>query len=454
MNIKRQNIAIMGMGQTGQSLARFLLRKGDICEGFDEHKITLPDSLDLPLHIGRFNSNSLSGFDLLAVSPGIRWSHPALVALREKGMPLTGDLDIFLDHYTGPVIAITGTNGKTTTTYLIEIMLETLPGGIEAGGNVGTPMLDLIQNEREPSRVVLELSSFQLERSNNIKPDWAVLLNFQADHADMHSDKETYLAAKLKIFEKQGEGDKAILPADSQWDTLVHQLQKRGAQTLRFGRCSENDSGSDALTAGIMDTSNGPVLFWYQYEQRQLIPCEQIPARGTHQHMNMAIAAQAAADYGVHPEIIRETMICFRGLKHRLEHICMTAGKDWYDDSKATNPDAAIAALNSFEKAIWICGGLRKNLDLGALIPVAHEHVSHAFVIGKETRAYTEMLEKAKVPYKVAGNIQRAVSMASKQHGDDPVLLSPAAASQDQFANYAERGATFAKAALELGGAT
>ena len=153
-------------------------------------------------------------------------------------------------------------------------------------------------------------------------------------------------------------------------------------------------------------------------------------------------------------EVIRETMICFRGLKHRLEHICMTAGKDWYDDSKATNPDAAIAALNSFEKAIWICGGLRKELDLGALIPVAHEHVSHAFVIGKETRAYTEMLEEANVPYKVVGNIKRAVSLASQCQGDDPVLLSPAAASQDQFANYAERGSAFAKAAQELSGSS
>lgn len=453
MNIKRLKVAIMGMGQTGQSLARFLLRRGDICEGFDEHKVKLPDDLDLPMHIDVFNADSLSGFDLVAVSPGICWSNPVLVALREKGMPLTGDLDIFLDHYTGPVIAITGTNGKTTTTYLIETMLETLPGGIEAGGNVGTPMLDLIQNEREPARVVLELSSFQLERSNNIKPDWAVLLNFQADHADMHRNREEYLAAKLKMFEKQGEGDKAMLPADSEWDALAHQLQKHGVRTLRFGYCSENDPESDVLAAGIMDTSNGPVLFWRQHEQRQLIPCEQIPARGIHQHMNMAVSAQAAADYGVNPEVIRETMICFRGLKHRLEHICMTAGKDWYDDSKATNPDAAIAALNSFEKAIWICGGLRKELDLGALIPVAHEHVSHAFVIGKETRAYTDMLEEAKVPYKVVGSMKRAVSLASQCQGDDPVLLSPAAASQDQFANYAERGSAFARAAQELGGA-
>lgn len=441
------------MGQTGQSLARFLLRQGEICEGFDEHKLRLPDDLDLPMHIGRFDADLLSGYDLVAVSPGICWSNPVLVALREKGVPVTSDLDIFLSHYKGPVIAITGTNGKTTTTYLVATMLETLPGGIEAGGNVGTPMLELIQDEHQPCRVVLELSSFQLERSSNIKPEWSVLLNLQPDHADMHASKEEYLAAKLRLFANQGEGDRAMLPAGSEWDGQVELLQKQGVHTLRFGLSSENDPQLDTLAAGIMASSSGPVLFWHQHGQRQMIPCEQIPARGSHQHMNMAIAAQTAADYGVSPEVIRETMTCFRGLKHRMEHICMAAGKAWYDDSKATNPDAAIAALNSFKKAIWICGGLRKELDLDALVSVAHEHVSHAFVIGKEPEAYTEMLEKAGVPYKVAGNIERAVFLASQCQGDDPVLLSPAAASQDQFASYAERGCAFARAVQELGGA-
>jgi len=452
MNIKRQKIAILGMGRTGQSLARFFLRQGHVCEGFDEYKVKLPDDLDLPVHVDLFNADELSGYDLVVVSPGINWSNPVLVTLREKGVAVTGDLDIFLDHYSGPVIAITGTNGKTTTTFLVETMLETLPGGIEAGGNIGLPMLDLLGENRQPSRVVLELSSFQLERSSNIKPEWAVLLNFQEDHADMHASAEAYLAAKLKLFEKQGEGDTAMFPDDPAWDSQVEALQNRGVRTLRFGRHDENDPATDNMTAGIIDTSNGPVLFWSQDWRRQLIPCEQIPARGSHQHMNMAVAAQVAADYGVSSEVIRESITSFRGLKHRLEHVGMAAGRDWYDDSKATNPDAAIAALNSFTKAVWICGGLRKGLDLDALIPAVREHVSQAFVIGKETAAYAEMLKKADVPYAVAGTIQRAVAEASKCRGNDPVLLSPAAASQDQFANYAERGLAFAGAVQELGG--
>jgi UDP-N-acetylmuramoylalanine--D-glutamate ligase len=454
MNEPITNNAILGMGKTGISLARFLLHRGEQCEGFDAHRVKLPDDLKMPLHIGSFKTEKLSHYDRVIVSPGISWNDPVLVKLREKQVSVCGDLELFLENYQGPTIAITGTNGKTTTTSLVELMLETLPGGIDAGGNIGTPMLDLLRGNHQPARIVLELSSFQLERSSGLKPNWAVLLNFQSDHVDMHLTPEEYLAAKLRMFEKQGEGDTAMFPADATWDEQTESLSQRGVRTLRFGHCDENDATSDLLSAGIMQTSNGPALFWQQNEQRQLVSCEQIPARGTHQHMNMAIAAQIAADYGVSHNVIRETMTCFRGLKHRLEHIGMKAGRDWFDDSKATNPDASVAALNSFEKAVWICGGLRKDLNLAPLSSVAHQHVSHAFVIGKNTVPYTKMLEQAEVPHTVAGNIKRAVSMASKLSGNDPVLLSPAAASQDQFKNYAERGEAFSKAVESLGGAT
>jgi UDP-N-acetylmuramoylalanine--D-glutamate ligase len=452
MNMKRDRIAILGMGRTGQSLARFFLRQGHVCEGFDEHKVELPADLELPVKIGHFDADLLAGFDRIVVSPGIRWSMPVLVELREKGIPVTGDLDIFLDHYSGPIIAITGTNGKTTTTFMIETMMETLPGGIEAGGNVGIPMLDLLTERRQPARVVLELSSFQLERSSRIKPQWAVLLNFQNDHADMHTSNEEYLAAKMKLFERQGQGDTAMFSADPQWNKYADELQRRGVRTIRFGRHHESDPMTDAMTAGIVDTSNGPVLFWSQDWRRHLVPCERIPARGSHQHMNLAVAAQAAADYGVTPEVIREAITSFRGLKHRIEHVAMAAGRDWFDDSKATNPDSAIASLNSFGKTVWICGGLRKGLDLNPLVPAVKAHVSKALVIGKEPDAYTNMLEKAGVPFEVVGTIEKAVTAAAKCAGNDPVLLAPAAASQDQFKDYAERGNKFAEAVLKLGG--
>jgi len=452
MNLRRKKIAILGLGQTGQSLARFLLRQGHVCEGFDEHKVTLPGDIEMPVHIGHFPIKELSRFDIVAVSPGIRWSLPVLVELRGKKIPVTSDLDIFADHYNGDIIGVTGTNGKTTTTHLIATMIETLPGGIDAGGNVGIPMLSLLRDNRQPARVVLELSSFQLERSEKVRPNWAVILNAQPDHADMHGSSDEYLQAKLRIFALQGKGDTAMLPADSQWDEIVERISRQGVRVLRFGQCDDSDPACDGLVAGIMQGSNGQTIFWHQNFQRHQVACDQIPARGSHQHMNMAVAAQAAADYGVSPDVIRETILSFRGLKHRIEHIGLQAGRDWYDDSKATNPDAAIAALKSFNKTLWICGGLRKELDLSSLIPAVQEHVKEAFVIGKEPKAYVELLEKAKVPYQVAGNIRKAVSLAAETKGNEPVLLSPAAASQDQFKNYTERGLAFAAAVHELPG--
>lgn len=451
--MKMKKVAIIGMGRTGASLARYLFRRSIVCEAFDEGDATLPENIRIPLHKGELSAERLAGFDHIYVSPGINWNHPVLVAMRQQCVPMGGDLDLFLEEYQGPVIAITGTNGKTTATHLIETMVETLPGGIDAGGNVGTPMLDLLRKDYTPARVVLELSSFQLERSAHIHPKWAVLLNVQPDHADMHENPEAYKAAKLRIFARQGEGDTALLPFDREWNDLAWGLGERGVRVLRFGHVDENNPDSDLLGCGILQTSNGDMLFWRQNDHLQTIPCDLIPAKGAHQHINLAIAAQAAADFGVHTSVIREALTCFTGLAHRLQHIGMFAGKDWFDDSKATNPDAAAAALKSFEQVLWICGGLRKGLDLQPLVPIVAKHVAHAFVIGTEPKAYTDMLKKAEVPYTVANNIDEAVQLAADFSSINPVLLSPAAASQDQFKNYAERGDAFANAAIRLGGA-
>ncbi|MDX8396495.1 MAG: UDP-N-acetylmuramoyl-L-alanine--D-glutamate ligase [Mariprofundaceae bacterium] len=452
MSPKEHITAILGMGATGISLAKFLLSRGIACEGFDEKAIKLPDDLNIPMHKGNFNGKKLKSYQQVLVSPGIRWSHPALEEVRQAHVPVHGDLDIFLQHYQGLLLAVTGTNGKTTTTHMISVMLETLAGGIEAGGNVGIPMLDLIQNDHCPERVVLELSSFQLERGNNIHPNWSVLLNLQPDHADMHTDMDDYRTAKLRIFENQTAGDTAMLPGDSDWDEQAGLLQQRGVRTLRFGHIDENDDAPNLFVCGILHTSNNAKLFWHQHDRMHLIPCDAIPARGMHQHINLAISAQAAADFGVSTTVIHEAVSCFTGLKHRLQHVAVSHGKDWYDDSKATNPDAAAAALHAFDKTLWICGGLRKELDLTLLEETSRNHVTHAYVIGKEPKAYTDMLDKAGVPYTVVGDIQQAVTLAGQHIANHPVLLSPAAASQDQFKNYSERGNAFITAVRALGG--
>ena len=183
---------------------------------------------------------------------------------------------------------------------------------------------------------------------------------------------------------------------------------------------------------------------------RRDIPFERLRVRGVHQRINLAVAAQAAADLGVSANVITESLTVFRGLDHRLQYIGRRLGRAWYDDSKATNPDAAQAALASFDQVIWICGGLTKGLDLMPLTETVKQHVASVYMIGKQTKPYREMLRLAGVPCKVAGNMHRAVRLAAECKLSLPVLLSPAAASQDQFKDYADRGDKFAEAVAAL----
>ncbi len=442
--------AVIGMGLTGLAVADFLTRRGIPCEGFDEKPVQIPDSLHVPVHIGKLDKAALKHFSRVIVSPGINWQHPVLCALRDSGMPVSGDLDLFNEEFKGDLIAVTGTNGKTTTVSLIGTLLDTLPGGIEAAGNIGRPMLDLFDEAGSPRRVVLELSSFQLERADMIRPRWTALLNVQPDHADMHENAAAYEAAKCRIFESQGEGDTAMLPDDAHWQKLSDKLVAKGVRVHRFGYGT-----AEHLCSGVQLLDNGNwQIFWRHGDQVEYIQASDLPARGMHQHINLSIAAQAAADFGVSPSVIRLCLTSFHGLAHRLQSLSVTGQREWFDDSKATNPDAAIAALEAFDQVIWICGGLSKDADLSVLIPAISGHVAQALIIGKDSRAYAELCQQAGVPTTIAGTIEQAVHQAAHAQPGLPVLLSPAAASQDQFRDYAERGCAFAAAVKALGEAS
>jgi len=445
----RPTAAVIGMGITGCSAVRYLQRQGYNCTAFDERMKKLPEGVEAPLVSGTLDVELLAGFDRVVVSPGIAWSTPAIRQLVARGVRVHGDLELFAESYRGELLVVTGTNGKTTTVTLIGTLLGVLPGGIEVGGNIGVPMLDLIDraSEEQPGRTLLELSSFQLERDSKVHPNWAVLLNIQPDHADMHASPEEYLAAKLRIFAQQQAGDTALLPLGGEWDGYAAELAGRGVRMLRFGHC---DSPEEAA-AGLCMVDDAEQLFWTQNEEKKFIDCRELPIRGAHQRINLAVAAQAAADFGVSQSVIRQALVVFRGLAHRLQTVASSAGREWIDDSKATNPDAAIAALGAFDRVLWICGGLRKGLDLAPMVPSVRRRVAHAYVIGKEPEPYVEMLREAGVPYTVTGELAKAVKLAARNPMPLPVLLAPAAASQDQFANYGERGRAFAKAAKELG---
>ncbi len=446
---QHENIAVIGMGKTGLSVVRHLQRLHIACVCFDESKVSLPEDMqNVDLVIGALDVAKLQTFDRVIVSPGMDWRHTTLVALRESGMVVYGDLDEFLKHYTGQLLAVTGTNGKTTVTEMIALLLETLAKGCDAGGNIGIPMLDLLADE-QPTRVVLELSSFQLERSQNLHPSWSVLLNVQPDHADMHDSTEAYRAAKVRIFQHMNTDDIALLPIAMDWDMLSSELAFRGVQVARFGVLAEHDTRATMLKAGILLADDAGEkshrLFWTQDGNRQEIACDKLILRGIHQQQNIAVAAQAAADFGVSVAVIEEAMLSFQGLEHRLEFVGTFSERACYNDSKATNPNATLAALESFEQVTWICGGLRKGLSLDDLHDAVKKHVHFACVIGKDRAAYVALLKQAGVPFVVSKTMKQAVKDAFKQ-GQGTLLLSPAAASQDQFKNYAERGQAFVQA--------
>jgi len=451
MRDRKPATAIIGMGKTGQAVASFLQRRGIACEAFDESMVGLPEDMDIVLHAGRLDAELLKGFSRLIVSPGVNWQHPVLVQVRRAGVPVFGDLELFREAYHGDLIAITGTNGKTTTVSLIGTMLDILPGGIEAGGNIGVPMLDLLGDGHaqhpDPQRIVLELSSFQLERASPIHPKWAALLNVQPDHADMHADMDAYKAAKLRLFADQGKGDKAMLPSDACWHALAAELRERGVYVRRFGITDDANS----LDAGVQKKADGSwQVFWHHYDVMHTVSSDELPALGQHQHLNLACAAQAAADFGVSSGVIRQSLTSFRGLPHRLQLLGPVAGREWYNDSKATNPNAARAALESFHQVVWICGGLRKGLDISVLKETVSDRVEHMFIIGTDGRPFTDLAAAAGVQATLAKTVEQAVKQASQMSRGIPVLLSPAAASQDQFKDYVERGNAFMAAVNRL----
>ncbi len=448
MTEKQEKVAVVGMGKTGLSVAYHLQRLHMYFECFDEASVQLPEDLQhITLHTGHLKAEALLGFDKVIVSPGIDWRHPALVEARKSGVEVHGDLDEFLAHYTGELIAVTGTNGKTTTTQMIALLLETLDGGCDAGGNIGIPMLDLLA-DGQPTRVALELSSFQLERARHLHPHYAVLLNVQPDHEDMHESLESYKAAKVSMFAQMIVGDRALLAHDDIWQELADELHGRGVIVKRFGVIKQ--AYNESVVAGVLCHGKGDQIFWHQEGERKTIACSSLMVRGRHQQQNIAVAAQVAADYGVSSAVIEEALMSFQGLEHRLEFVGHIAGRDWYNDSKATNPDAAIAALNSFAQVVWICGGLRKDLALDDMLDVVKQHVCFACVIGEDTRAYEALLKQADIPFKVSKTMKQAVADASQEGDGCPVLLSPAAASQDQYQHYAERGAAFIQAIRAL----
>ena len=434
---------VIGLGASGMSMAKFLCSKGEsvIATDIDASRACLAEELNalgIKTEIGFHDQKTFNQAQALVPSPGIPLTHPHIKEAVAHGVVLTGELDIFAKYNTLPVIAITGTNGKTTTTTLIGDILRACKRKPFVGGNIGTPLVENLMNKDDTDIIVAEISSFQLDLSTAFRPDVGVLLNISEDHLDRYASYEAYEHSKWSLFKNQTPSDTAVInQAIKGFDKKCKPLQSR---ILSF---SSYRTGRTDYAAGI-----GSKDIRIEFEGRtHILRTDHLKElKGAHNRENIAAAVLAClctGRPGIHDMI--KGVESFKNLSHRMEFIKTINQVSFYDDSKATNTDAVIRALECFKRnIILILGGREKGTDFSLLCRDVKKSVKAIVSIGESKGHVMETFQNI-CPVIEAGTMQEAVEkgFASAVPGD-VVLLSPACASFDMFNNYAHRGREFA----------
>ncbi|WP_240342329.1 UDP-N-acetylmuramoyl-L-alanine--D-glutamate ligase [Methylococcus sp. EFPC2] len=434
-------VLVVGLGKTGLSVARFLAGQGIAVAVADSRErppalAELRECLpDIAIFLGGFDAVAFAAATHLVVSPGVALDNPAVAAARQAGVPVLGDLDLFACMAQAPVVAITGANGKSTVTSLAGLMAEADGRRVRVGGNLGTPMLDLLDEQAD--LYVLELSSFQLERSVLLEPAAATVLNISPDHMDRYASIEAYAEAKRRIFRGQGV---MVLNAD---DPLVAAMAEDGRRQAWFGLGEGEQHDCSPLTVAGEE--------WLMYRGEPVLRTRELRIKGRHNLAN-ALAAVALADaVGISHASMAHALRAFPGLDHRMQWVADIAGVSYINDSKATNVGACMAALEGLDgQAVLIAGGDGKGADFSVLRPVVARKVRAAVLIGRDAPLLEQALKDV-VPTVRVDTLKQAVPAARSQaRTGDTVLLAPACASLDQFTDYQERGRVFADAVKEL----
>lgn len=439
LDLHGQRVLVLGLGVSGRSAANFCARRGAAVVAADERDAAALGALaDLDASVERRLGQpfpALSDFDLIVPSPGVpreRW---------EGHERVWGDVELAFRALPVPIVAITGTNGKSTTLRLTAAMLQAAGLRAGAGGNVGEAALALVGDALDVA--VLEVSSFQLEATESFRPKVAVILNLAPDHLDRHGSFERYAEAKARILSQQSGDDVSVLCFD---DPAVRALADRvRGRVLPFCQRGPLERGAwlDAGAAVLRLTDEPP----------RRIPLDELRLPGAHNRMNVLAALLASAAVGADPTLAAKALPGFAGLPHRMQTVATRAGVSWVDDSKATNPAAALRALRGVAgPLVWIAGGRDKGLDFSDLAEAAEGRVRAAVLIGESASKLAGLLS-GRVPTRVADSIESAVGVAAGLAAPgDTVLLAPACASHDQFRSFEERGERFAAAARHLGG--
>ncbi|MBB5347611.1 UDP-N-acetylmuramoyl-L-alanine--D-glutamate ligase [Desulfoprunum benzoelyticum] len=441
-------IAVIGLGLSGRAAVRYLLACGAeviVSDNRREPEFVAGEGgflreTGVAWEAGGHRSAFFAGVDMVFVSPGVPLHLPLLQELRGRGVAIVGELAVAAPVLSDPVIAITGTNGKTTVTTLIGQLLQGAGKNAFVGGNIGTPLFHHLLDETGADAVVLEVSSFQLDTAGSFRPDIALLLNITPDHIDRHGSLAGYSRAKLKIFANQGAADTAIVNGD---DPLCRQaLAAIAGRVLLFGHtadCQARIKGDRILLA------------WPEVESYDLAGSRLANAIGL---MNAAAAILAARAAGCSRDDILAGLLAFQPLRHRVEEVAQIDGITYYDDSKATNTGAVLAALAQVAgKVVLIAGGRDKGEDYALLQEGVRNKARRVILIGEAADQIAAALVGT-APLDRAATMEEAVGKAqAAARPGDAVLLSPACASFDMFTSYAHRGDVFAAAVRGLKGA-
>lgn len=443
MEIKNKHILVVGLGKTGNALVRFLHQRGAQVTATDQADAeTLADSLaalkdcQISLELGGHRLETFLSADLIVLSPGVPHTIEPVKQARAANVPVTGEIELAYRFLKTPVIAITGTNGKSTTTLLAGQMLKDAGFDVFVGGNLGTPLIEYADQGDSADFAVVEISSFQLDTIDAFRPRVAVLLNITADHLDRYDDFAGYVRSKGRIFENQAPDDVAILnyadPAIRELMPGIHSV------VLPFNIDAEKSTGAWLTDEGIQ--------FRLPDVGEVRLDCRNIPLLGVHNRENIAAAALAAFAAGAPLTGIQETVNHFQGLSHRMAPVATIGGIQFIDDSKATNVDAVVRALSSFSTpVILIMGGREKGGGYSALSPLFSGRVKHLIVMGEAADTINaELGGKASVSH-VSSMAEAVYAAYAHSISGDTVLLSPACASFDMYESYAHRGEDFAR---------
>ena len=449
MDLRDKRVLVVGLGKSGVASALFLKSQGaqvtvSDSKSQDQLGKEIPVLLDhgIAVETGAHGERTFRGQDLIVVSPGVPVDAPPLVQARALGEPVIGEIELAAQFLPKNIVAITGSNGKTTTTTLTGEILTASGLPTLVGGNIGTPAVSLIGQSNPETTIVLEVSSFQLETIETFRPKVAVVLNVTPDHLDRHRTFDAYANAKARIFENQQPDDFTVLNADD--ETCVSFAKRTRAQVFWFSRRNEVPHGAYV--------AENAIIFRNLDSQHEVLPLSEIPLKGNHNVENVLAAVCSGLLMGCDLERVREAVRNFKAVEHRLEYVATIRGVDYYNDSKATNVDATIKALESFPGGIHlILGGKDKGSDYTVLNDLLRERVKRVYTIG----AAAEKIEshiKGTTEISYTGTLDAAIRKAhdTAQPGD-VVLLAPACASFDQFQNYEHRGRTFKEIVKSLG---